>query len=520
MDKIKERMNNLIEKIKGLSKGKKIAFGILSVGSIAALIFLIIYLNTTNYAVLFKDMDPNDAQTVLAKLNEKKIQYKIENNTIKVPEDKVGELRMDIAPTLTNGAKGYEILEQGSQWGITDKERAMKYQIALQGELAKTIQTFPEVEKADVKLVMQEESNFFRESEPAQASVTLQFKTGKNISNDQIKAIVSLVTGSVRNLSRENVKVIGIINGTTKVLSEDLFKDEKADLGTATDKQREYEKNIEKEYKQKILALLSPKYGKGVQTTVDIEVDFDAVEKTSTLWDKNPVIRSEKTLKDTTANSSENPNRSPVDDNMSNTYTDENGNTVTTTHEESTKNYEVGKIEEKVVSAPGEIKRVSASIIVNDEKLNEEERSKIKNTVSAAIAYNQSRGDIISVEGMKFNNGLTDKAKADAEKTAEEEAQSKKMLMYKYIGAGAAALILLLIIFASLRKAKKNKEEETQQVDFLIDDNIEPKEPLKPINFEEENENTHIEKEIKKYASEKPDQVAEIIKAWMTDEEG
>lgn len=521
MNKIKESINKILEKIKGLSKGKKIAFGILSVGSIAALIFLIIYFNTTNYAVLFKDMDANDAQTVLAELNEKKIQYKIENNVIKVPEENVAELRMEIAPTLTNGTKGYEILDEGSQWGMTDKEMDRKYQIALQGEIAKTIQSFPEVEKADVKLVMPQESNFFRESESAQASVTLQFKSGKNISKDQIKAIVSLVTGSVRNLSKENVEIIGIINGTTSVLSEDLFKDENTDIAGATDKQREYEKNIEKEYKQKILALLSPKYGKGVQATVDVEANFDAAEKTSTSWEKDPVVRSEKTIKDTNTTTSENANRSPVDDNMSNTYTNGDSGNTSSSHEEITKNYEVGKVEEKVISAPGSIKRISASVIVNDEELSEEDRAKIKSTVSAAIAYNQTRGDIISVEGMKFNSGLTDPAQEAAEKAAEEEANAKKMLMYKYIGAGAAALVLLIIILVSFRKTKKKEqgETETEGIDLLIDDNIDPKDTLAPINFEEENENTHIEKEIKKYASEKPDQVADIIKSWMTEDE-
>ncbi|MCY6354000.1 flagellar basal-body MS-ring/collar protein FliF [Clostridium sp. ZS2-4] len=520
MNKIKEGINNILEKIKELSKGKKIAFGILAIGSVAALIFLIAYLNTTNYAVLFKDMDSNDAQTVLAKLNEKKIQYKVENNVIKVPEENVAELRMEIAPTLTSGAKGYEILDEGSQWGMTDKEMDRKYQIALQGELEKTIQSFPEVEKADVKLVMPQESNFFREAESAQASVTLQFKTGKNISKDQIKAIVSLVTGSVRNLTKENVKVIGIINGTTKVLSEDLFKDQTADISEATDKQREYEKNIEKEYTQKILALLSPKYGKGVQATVDVEANFDAAEKTSIAWNEKPVVRSEKTVKDTDTTGSENTNRSPVDDNMSNTYTNGQGGNTTSSHEESTKNYEVGKVEEKVISAPGSIKRISASVIVNDEELSEEDRAKIKSTVSAAIAYNQTRGDIISVEGMKFNSGITDPAQEADKKAAEEEANRKKMLMYKYIGAGVAALAVLIIIFVSLKRyKKKNQEEETEGIDVLIDDNIVAKEPLKPITFEEENEHTHIEKEIKKYASEKPDQVADIIKSWMTEDE-
>ncbi|WMJ81333.1 flagellar basal-body MS-ring/collar protein FliF [Clostridium sp. MB40-C1] len=518
MNKLKENVGKLLEKIKSLSKGKKIAFGTLALGILIVLIYLIIHFNKTNYAVLFRDMDPNDAQTALAKLNEKKIQYKIENNTIKVPEEKAAELRMEIAPVLTNGAKGYEILDEGSKWGMTDKEMDTKYQIALQGELQKTIETFPEVEKADVKLVMNKESDFFKKEDPAQASVTLHFKNGQKVNKEQIKAIVSLIGGSVKNLPKENVKVIGVVNGTTSVLSEDLFDDEKNTLGTATDKQRDYEKNLEKEYEKKILALLSQKYGAGVQATVDVQAEFDASEKTSTTWDKTPVVRSEKNVKDTNTNTATKPSGSPVDNNMSNTYGSNGGNS-NSSHEESTKNYEIGKVEEKVVAAPGKIKKVSASIIVNESSLSDDAKTKIQNTVSAAIGYDQNRGDIISVEGMKFA-GVDDPEK-EAEKKAQEEAAQKKMLMYKYIGAGVAALIALIAVLIFVRKSRKkrNEEDETQGIDFLVGENVTPKEPLKPIEFDDENEKTHLEKEIKKYASNKPEQVAEIIKAWMAEDE-
>ncbi|MCY6483680.1 flagellar basal-body MS-ring/collar protein FliF [Clostridium aestuarii] len=521
MDKIKQHIKKLAESFKGLSKGKKIAYSVLTVGVITSIIFLTVYLNATNYVVLFREMDPNDAQTVLAKLNEKKIQYTVKNNTIRVPEDKVAELRMDLVPQLTNGNRGYEILDEGSKFGMTDKERATKYKIAIEGELAKTIRTFPEVKQAKVQLVMQEESNFFRESEDATASVTLEVTPGKNIAKDQIKAIVSLVTGSVRNLPKENVKVIGIINGVTKELSENLFENEEnVDLGTATTRQREYEKDLEKEYEKKIVSLLSSTYIKGVQVAVDVEVDFDAAEKTSVIWDKNPVVISEESKKDINTSSSEKENRSPIDDNMSNTYTDENGNVISSSHEEYKKNYEVGKIEEKVVSSPGKIKRIAASVIVNDKDLNEEEKDKIKNTIAAAISYDQSRGDIISIEGMKFNSGISEAAIEQEAKAAEEEENRKKMLMYKYIGAGAAALIMLLVILISLKKSKKvKKEEKIQGMDVVIDDNIQPKETLEPIDFEEDNERNHVENEIKRYASEKPEQVAEIIKSWMAEDE-
>lgn len=521
MDKIKESLNKVLEKIKNLSKGKKIAFSILTVGLIVGIVYLFIFFNTTKYAALYKDMDPNDANMVISKLNEKKISYKVENNTIKVPEEKVSELRLELAPQLTGGSKGYEILENSSAFGMTDKERNLKYKIALEGELARNIMSFPEVKKATVLLVMKEDGNFFKEAEPSQASVTLEFQPGKNITKDQIKAIVSLLTGSVKNLSKENVKVIGVVNGKTAELTEDLFTDEKNDLATAVDKQQGYKSKLEKEYEKKIISLLTPKYGSGVKATVDVDVDFDASEKTSTTFDPKNVVKSEEIEKDTNNAAQGNTSAGPVDNNMTNTYTN-GGNNTQSTHEKQTRNYEVGKVEQKVVAAPGRVKKVSASVVVNNENITEEERSSVKNSVSAAVGFDQNRGDIINVEGIKFNNGLDDAAAEEAARLAKEAEAKKKMLMYKYIGAGAAALILLLVILIALRKSKKAKqqaEEMEEGIDFIIDDNIQPKEALKPIDFEEENEKNHVEKEIRKYATNKPDQVAEIIKSWMAEDE-
>ncbi|WP_242846102.1 hypothetical protein [Clostridium novyi] len=147
-------------------------------------------------------MDPNDAQTVMTKLNEKKVEYKVENSSIKVPEEKVSELRLELAPQLTSGSKGYEILENADSFGMTDKERELNYKIALEGELAKNIKSLPEVKDAKVLLVMPQEGNFFKQAENAQASVRIEFNEGKSISKEQIKAIVSLVTGSVKNLKK------------------------------------------------------------------------------------------------------------------------------------------------------------------------------------------------------------------------------------------------------------------------------------------------------------------------------
>ncbi|KGN03416.1 flagellar MS-ring protein [Clostridium novyi A str. 4570] len=522
MDKIKEKFKNLIEKFKELSKGKKIAFSILGVGIISGLIYLIVFFNTTKYAVLYKDMDPNDAQTVMTKLNEKKVEYKVDNSSIKVPEEKVSELRLELAPQLTSGSKGYEILENADSFGMTDKERELNYKIALEGELAKNIKSLPEVKDAKVLLVMPQEGNFFKQSENAQASVRIEFNEGKSISKEQIKAIVSLVTGSVKNLKKENVKIIGVLNGQTKDLTDDLFNEEDGkDLTSVTDKQNKYKKNLEKEYVKKIMNILTPKYGEGVKAAVNVDLDFDASEKTSTVWDPNNVVRSEEIEKDTDNSKDGKVSAGPVDNNMSNTYNNQDGNS-SSTHEKTTRNYEVGKIEQKTVGAPGKVKKISASVTINDENLSPVDKDKINSLVAGAISYDENRGDIITVEGLKFNEINDAKAEEEAKKQAEEQKAKQRTFIYKCIGGAVVALLLIGGIIALIRKRKNRKveeEEEIEGIDMLIDDEVEPKEPLKPINFEEENESTHIEKEIKKYATEKPDQVAEIIKAWMAEDE-
>lgn len=522
MDKIKEKFRNLIDKFKGLTRGKKIAFSVLGLGIITGVIYLIVFLNTTKYAVLYKDMDPNDAQTVMTKLNEKKVEYKVDNSSIKVPEDKVSELRLELAPQLTSGSKGYEILENSDKFGMTDKERELNYKIALEGELAKNIKSLPEVKDAKVLLVMPQEGNFFKQAENAQASVKIEFNEGKSISKDQVKAIISLITGSVKNLKKENVKVIGVVNGKTTDLTDDLFNEEDGkDLTSVTDKQNKYKKNLEKEYVKKIMNILTPKYGEGVKAAVNVDLDFDASEKTSTVWDPNNVVRSEEIEKSTDNSKDGKVSAGPVDNNMSNTYNNQDGNS-SSTHEKTTRNYEVGKIEQKTVGAPGKVKKISASVTINDENLSPVDKDKINSLVAGAISYDENRGDIITVEGLKFTEIDAAQAEQEAKKQAEEQKAKQRAFIYKCIGGAVVALLLIGGIIALIRKRKNNKvedEEEIEGIDMLIDDEVEPKEPLQPINFEEENESTHIEKEIKKYATEKPDQVAEIIKAWMAEDE-
>ena len=106
------------------------------------------YSSSNKYQVLFSDLDATDAQTVINTLNEKKVETQIDSstNTIRVPTDQVDKLRLQLSPSLTSGSKGYELMDSGSSFGMTDEEFKIKKVRMQQGELEKTIKSFPQVE--------------------------------------------------------------------------------------------------------------------------------------------------------------------------------------------------------------------------------------------------------------------------------------------------------------------------------------------------------------------------------------
>ena len=83
-----------------------------------------------------------------------KVDTKIDSstNTIIVPKDQVDKLRLELAPNLTSGSKGYELMDSGSSFGMTDEEFKIKKVRMQQGELEKTIKSFPQVEDARVHI--------------------------------------------------------------------------------------------------------------------------------------------------------------------------------------------------------------------------------------------------------------------------------------------------------------------------------------------------------------------------------
>lgn len=517
MSKLLEMRNKLSQGWGNLSKSKKIAYSLLAVVVIVALGSFIVVASSTKYDVLFSNMTTEDSGAILAKLKEKKVDYKVTGSSILVPKEDIDSLRMELVSEvkITEGSQGFELFDNGKM-APTDTETKIMYQRALAGEIERAIKSFPEIEGAKVNLVLPENTAFVRETEPASASVVIKLKAGTKLDNAQVKAIVALLTGAVENLPKENVS---IVSDKFLLLTEGLYDKEEDTLTGSTDKQLALKEEVEKNLEAKIMKVLEPIFKTGVRVSVNTDLNFDAVKKDVVKYDPQGTIVSSHDIQTINDSNTTDLTTSPVDEATKNTTatTTENGNVV---NKESTKNYENSKVVESTVRAPGGITKITTSVVL-DGNLDENTRTSVNNLVAKAIGYSDERGDSISVEGLNFNSESKKAAEQALVDIENANKSASKAALYKSIAYGVGAILLFILLFVAFRKSGKNRQAASDGIDTVIGDNITPKQQefFAPIEFEVNDKKSNMEKQVKKYAAEKPEQVADIIKSWLTEDE-
>lgn len=527
------------KKWKELSGKKRIGLIVLISGIIVSAVLLLVYVSKPKYAPLFLDMQPEDQAKVVSMLKQQKVSYKLDGSSILVPEGKIDELRLNVlsSGTLPSDGKGFEIFDS-SNFGMTDTQTRILYQSALETELQRTIKAFDEIEYARVHLVLPESSAFVSEEQPAKASVTLKLKNNEKLGASKVKAIIALVSGSVENLDPKNVQVV---DSNYNYLSENLYADDSASVttaGSSYDMKIKFEGDLADDIKKMLEAVYGPDK---VIVKVNADLDFDSTETTSIKYDTKGIIQSQNKIVENNSDGTGGTSGSPTNENQASTpsYTIPNGsgNTGSTRSEETT-NYDVGHVEQKTISAPGQVKALSTSVVI-DGMLTDGDKQSVANIVKAATGYvnNQNRQDQIDVEGMEFDTSLRDKVDSDIKDMQKQETEAKRnsnLFKLGLCGLGAIIAVLTAII---LRRRKSYKNMGEPEMPFTVAGNNGPiagpiaveannipaeangQEQAAAALDEAEEKKTDIKDEIKSYANKSPDQVAEIIKTWLAEDD-
>jgi flagellar M-ring protein FliF len=423
---------------RNLSAGRRLTLLVLIAGTVAGFALLMNWSGAVDLRPLYSNLDPEDAGAIVARLKEQKVSYRVgpDGKSILVPAEALHEIRMQLASEglPQGGGIGFEVFDN-TKLGLSEFAQNVNYQRALQGELARTISRIAEVDSCRVHLVMPEKSLFVSNEQPASASVAVKLKSGRQLSQEQIRGIVHLVSSSVPRLIPDQVTVV---DNSGRLLAGSKGK---SSFGALSVEQLEYQALVEKNLEGRVKSMLDQALGDGrAIVRLSGAFDFQRQEKTEEHFiGDNRVIRSEQSLSESSRNGDVTPqgvpgvrSNTPGAEMLDSRNTASAGGTTAFEKQDRTVNYEIGKITSRTVEPTGRLTRVSLAVLVDGtykqvpKKGGGTERQyisrppdeiqKIEALVKRAVNFDAERGDKVEVVNIPFE--VTELVKGDEAQAA------------------------------------------------------------------------------------------------------
>ncbi|MXS80814.1 flagellar M-ring protein FliF [Nitrosomonas eutropha] len=417
-----------LDKIKQLPAQKKLGLMVAAAAVIALFAGTWLWSQTPDYRVLYANLSEQEGGAIIDALQKMNVPYQFSESggSILVPVNQVHEVRLHLAGQgLPKGnLSGFEILEN-QKFGSSQFLEQVNYQRALEGELARSIQSLSAVQGARVHLAIARPSVFTRERQQPSVSVLLNLHHGRMLSPEQVSAIVHLVSSSIPDLTVKNVTVVDQQGNLLSGQKENQME-------TGLDPgQLKYVQDMEQNFVRRIEAILTPVTGQdNVHAQVTADIDFSRIERSEETYrpNNNPeesaAVRSQQKSESVSisqpdggvpgalSNRPPAPAQAPVETKEGQEETAQT--TPTDTRKESTTNYEVDKTISHIRQSTGQINRLSAAVVVNyrtrmneegnpiNEPLSGEEIEKITALVKQAIGFSEARGDTLTVTNSQF----------------------------------------------------------------------------------------------------------------------
>lgn len=540
-----------LEQFSQLSNQKKLGLILAAAAIIALLAGALMWSQSPDYRVLYNNVSDQDGAAIISALQQMNVPYKFSANggAILIPDKQVHEVRLRLAGQglPKGGLPGFELMEN-QKFGSSQFLEQVNYQRALEGELARSVQSLSAVQSARIHLAIAKPSVFSREKQQPSVSVLLNLYPGRVLGVDQVSAIVHLMSSSVPNLPVKNVTVVDQ-NGNLLSTQNENNQDKRFDA-----KQLQYIQELEENYIRRIETILTPITGAtNVRAQVTADLDFSRVERAEEIYRPNntesdaAAIRSQQTLEAISTGSKIDggipgalTNRPPepaiapvdiegkkaADGEEEESAGDKTPPSPTDQKKESTINYEVDKTVQHIQQSTGNIKRLSAAVVLNyRKKLNEngevvyepltaEEIKEINSLVKEAMGYNERRGDSLTVTNSLF--------------TADEETildasfwkDPDTIMLAKEIGK--QLLIAAIVLFFLLKILRPFLKSLAQQPVPALPNKM-PDEAT-PGQLPEQMERKAIQKSefernlqrAKQLAVDEPAIVANVVKDWVS----
>jgi flagellar M-ring protein FliF len=360
--------------------------------------------------ILYAGLEARDAAAVTAKLDAMNVKYdaKGDGGTILVPADQVTKLRMALAQeNLPAAGVGYEIFDKSDAFGTTAFVQNINRLRALEGELARSIQTIDGIDSARLHLVIPERQVFSHDDQAPSASVVL--KTRNVLGHEQVTAIQHLVAAAVSSLSPDRV---AIVDDHGNLLAGG---DDKSGADATSADQEQNTTGYEDRLRKRVESILASVVGAGhVRVQVAADMNYNHISTTSESYDPDSkVIRSTQTTEQNSADNNGAGGGAAVS--VANALPGgaaaggADASKSSSAHTEETTNYEISKTVKTSTQDGGDVKRLSVAVVVDGagdgaayKPRTTAEMAQITSLVKSAMGFDTARGDQLQVTNMAF----------------------------------------------------------------------------------------------------------------------
>ncbi|OWU83202.1 flagellar M-ring protein FliF [Oceanicola sp. 22II-s10i] len=457
-------MQALLDNLRALGWRRLSVLGGTGAMLLAALFFGLSFAVAPEYTPVYRDLSPGEASRVVESLEQAgfRVQTDSSGSMVSVPRDDIARARMELAGLgLPNdGTPGWELFDEQSGIGMNTFMQRVNRLRALEGELARSIQTIDGVDAARVHLVLPEREPFSRERPRPSASVIVRGRGSRSISTRQGQSIRALVAAAVPDLAPTMVTVLSASGET--ILGEEGEIGSEANLQTVRS-------GIEDRLRQRITEILTARVGAGnarVQVTVDLSSERQVLRQQS--YDPaQRVVRSTETREETRDDSKAARGEVGVADDIPAALADGGGATNRNTSSMTNEivNYEIGGSQSETVREPGEVEKVSVAVLVNgiynvqpDGTVDYAERpadelQQLQALVQTAVGFDQQRGDNVSVVSLRFMDYSMDVGEPVTRSITQILADNLNNILRGLFALVLVAIVLFLGFRPALRQA-------------------------------------------------------------------
>ncbi|MEC6821935.1 flagellar basal-body MS-ring/collar protein FliF [Photobacterium piscicola] len=491
---------------------------------------------------------------ILDHFDQKKIDYQLDGNTIRVPADKYSSIKLDLTRSGLNSriAEGDDILLKDMGFGVSQRLENERLKLSRERQLARAIEQISQVRKAQVLLAMPKQSVFVRHNQDATATVFLTLASGGALGQQEVDSIVDMVATAVPGLRPTRVTVTDQHGRLLSSGTEDPSS-------TAKRKEYELERKQEQSLREKIDAILMPVLGLGNYTSqVDIAMDFSALEETRKRYDPaTAATRSEFTREDSNSGqvvagipgalSNQPPVSSAIPENIKDMQAGTSSGNGRI-HRESTRNYELDTTISHKRAQTGVIDRQTVSVAIDYKSIvdpktgeitrvpvSEAEIVKIRRLLMGGIGFSEARGDLLEVLSVPF--ALPEELLL-ADVPIWENPNFSSWIRWL-----AAALVIIVVIIVLVRPAMNkllypNQAANGTPLDenglpilthnshsdgtSLIGGDLDPNESFELSSSSLDLPNLHKDEDLLKavraLVANEPDLAAQVVKSWMNED--